>query len=486
MVFYSLEYFLFLPLVFLIYHYSSDRVRRLVLLLASICFYAAFKLPYLLVALALVVTVTYAAGLGIAASSNSGRRKALFLLGISANLLVLIAIKYLPFLLKSFNSLAAYFPGDLSVPVSPLLVSIGVSYFVFQALSYLIDVYLEIQEPEHDFGQFALYLSFFPKLLQGPIERASDLLPQLHAPYEFRYDMVRSGLLLFTWGMFKKLVVADRLAIYVDMVYADVHGNSGMALLMATYLYAFQLYFDFSGYTDMALGTARMFNINLTRNFNSPYLATSIADFWRRWHISFSRWILDYIFKPLQMHFRAWGNYGTAFALMVTFIVSGIWHGASWGFIVWGGLHGLFLAASVFYRPLQKWIHKTCGLQGTITLKVWQIVVTFNLVCFTWVFFRAATIADAGYIINRIFLDTISLITKGSLSGMFQLGSGKTRFFQSLLPLALMLAVFLAKKRVDFFTKPRWFRWGVYYLLLYTILYHSVINSKPQFVYFQF
>jgi len=486
MVFYSLEFFFFLPLVFLIHYYSGDRARRLVLLLTSICFYAAFKLPHLLAALALVVIVTYAVGLRIGPDSERGSRKAFFLFGICANLLVLVAIKYLPVIINGINALTSLFPGGMPLPARPVLVSIGVSYFVFQAISYLIDVYLEIQEPERDFGEFALYLSFFPKLLQGPIERASDLLPQLHAPYEFRYDVVRSGLFLFTWGMFKKLVVADRLALYVDMVYADVHGNSGTALLLGTYLYAFQLYFDFSGYTDMALGAGRLFNISLTQNFNSPYLATSVADFWRRWHISFSRWILDYIFKPLQMHFRNWGNYGTAFALVVTFLVSGIWHGASWGFLVWGGLHGLFLASSVFYRPLQKRIHKSCGLQGTRVLKVWQTVVTFNLVCFAWVFFRAATISDAWYIVTHTFPGIGNALLDKDFSELFSLGRGKNRFLQSLLPLSVPLIVYLVKDRIDFFARPRWFRWGVYYLLVYAIVYHSVINSKAQFVYFQF
>src|ERR1039457_5868363 len=219
MIFYSLEFFIFLPLVFLIHHYSNDRYRRLVLLLASLCFYSAFKLPHLLLALALVIGVTYRVGRWIDATSSPGSRKALLWLGIGLNLLILIAVKYLPFIIRNLNALASGLSWNVALPESPVLVSIGVSYFVFQALSYLIDVYLEIEQPERDFGLFALYLSFFPKLLQGPIERAGNLLPQLRAPYEFSYDAVRSGLLLFTWGMFKKLVVADRLALYVDLVY---------------------------------------------------------------------------------------------------------------------------------------------------------------------------------------------------------------------------------------------------------------------------
>ena len=486
MVFTSLQFFVFLPLLFLVHNYSGDRTRRLVLLLASLFFYAAFKLPHLLLALAVVVVSTYVVGQRIGATVSPDARKRWFLAGIGANLLVLVSIKYLPFLVQNLNALAAGMSWDVRFPSVPLLVSIGVSYFVFQALSYLIDLHLEIIEPERDFCLFALSLSFFPKLLQGPIERSGDLLPQLKAPYEFRYESVRSGLLLFAWGMFKKLVVADRLGLYVNMVYGSVPAHTGPAFLCATYLYAFQLYFDFSGYTDMALGSARIFNINLTQNFNTPYLATSIADFWRRWHISFSRWILDYIFKPLQMRFRDWGSAGTALALFLTFLVSGVWHGASWGFVIWGLLHGLYLAVSVFYKPYQKRLHKSLWLKDTRFLKLTQTIITFNLVCLAWVFFRADSVADAWYVISHTVTDIGSALVNGNFVALKQLGPGRTRFYQSFLPMSATLIVFILKDRIDFFSRPRWFRWLAYYLLVYLTLYHSVITDKPQFVYFQF
>ena len=486
MVFTSLQFFVFLPLLFLVHNYSGDRTRRLVLLLASLIFYAAFKLPHLLLTLAVVVVSTFVVGQRIGATVSPDARKRWFLAGIGANLLVLVSIKYLPFLVQNLNALAAGMSWDVRFPSVPLLVSIGVSYFVFQALSYLIDLYLEIIEPEQDVILFALSLSFFPKLLQGPIERSGDLLPQLRAPYEFRYETVRSGLLLFAWGMFKKLVVADRLGLYVNMVYGSIPAHTGPAFLCATYLYAFQLYFDFSGYTDMALGSARIFNINLTQNFNTPYLATSIADFWRRWHISFSRWILDYIFKPLQMRFRDWGSAGTALALFLTFLVSGVWHGASWGFVIWGLLHGLYLAVSVFYKPYQKRLHKSLGLQGTRFLKLAQTIITFNLVCLAWVFFRADSVADAWYVISHTVTDIGSALVNGNFVALKQLGPGRTRFYQSFLPMSATLIVFILKDRIDFFSRPRWFRWLAYYLLVYLTLYHSVITDKPQFVYFQF
>src|ERR1700733_4257563 len=278
-------------------------------------------------------------------------------------------------------------------------VTLGVSYYTLQAISYLVDLYLGTAEPERHFGRFALYLGFFPKLLQGPIERSSNLLPQLQVLRGFDYENVRSGLLLFAWGLFKKVAVANRLSTYVNGVYYDPHGYSGITLAAATYMYAIQIYADFSGYTDMALGVARMFNIRLTQNFNSPYLATSIADFWRRWHISFSRWILDYISKPLQMQWRDARTLGVAAALMVTFLFSGLWHGVSLNFVVWGALHGVFIASSVFIKPWQNRTYELARLKNHSVRRFIQVFVTFNLVSFAWIFFRANSLADAWYVV---------------------------------------------------------------------------------------
>jgi D-alanyl-lipoteichoic acid acyltransferase DltB (MBOAT superfamily) len=226
-----------------------------------------------------------------------------------------------------------------------VLSSIGMSFYTFQALSYSNDIYREIQIPEAHLGRFALYVCFFPKLLQGPIERAGGLLIQLRKPFEFDYENTREGLLRIAWGLFKKVVIADRVAVIVNTVYGNAGGFTGLPLIVATYSYAIQIYTDFSGYTDIALGTARLFNIRLTENFNKPYFAQGVADFWRRWHISLSSWLLDYIFRPLQWRWRDLRLAGPFMALLVTFLVSGAWHGASWNFILWGLLHGLFIAA---------------------------------------------------------------------------------------------------------------------------------------------
>jgi alginate O-acetyltransferase complex protein AlgI len=493
----SFSYFLFLPIVFLVYYFSRDSLRWLVLLISSFAFYAALKAPHLIVILLLVTTISYSAGIQIE-RSESQKAKSWFLWGgIAANVLILSLLKYLPFLTQNINSMIRAFAAlNLSLHDKPTvsyfvlssgttaIVSIGASYFIFQAISYLIDIYLEVEKPERHFGQFALYMSFFPKLLQGPIERAGDLLPQLKQPYVFNYGNVRAGLLLFVWGLFKKMVIADRLAGLVDPVYNNVHGYGGFSLLLATYYYALQLYFDFSGYTDMALGTAGIFNIKLTQNFNKPYLATSIADFWRRWHISFSRWILDYIFKPLQISLRYWGTWGVASALLVTFFVSGVWHGASWGYIVWGLLHGFYMASAVIYKPIQKKIHKYFKVNTkSVAYKAWQVFFTFHLVCFAWIFFRANTITDAHYVIHQIFgsLPSFHEITDWKYG--FTLGKGEYEAYR----LVMVFALFITFGRYigTLAAKPVYVRWFFYNMISCSILFIGVYDNT-KFIYNRF
>lgn len=478
MPFNSLKYFLFLPVVYLIFFLAGERRRWLVLLSASLFFYAVLNLSYLLIVLVLVTTTTYGFGMWLDQAETPKPKRALLCCGIVANILILAVMKYLPFITENLKTLAAMLSLDDHIQPVKIFVAIGVSYYVFQAISYLFDIYLEIVKPERHFGYFALYLAFFPKLLQGPIERADDLIPQLKRKYEFNYDNMRFGMLLLTWGLFKKVVIADRLGLYVDAVYGDLRAFTGLPLLLATYAFAFQIYMDFSGYTDMALGSARLFNIKLAQNFNSPYLATSVADFWRRWHITFSRWVLDYIFKPLQMRWRNGKKLGTASALIVTFIISGMWHGASWGFVVWGGVHGLYMACSVFYKPYQKMLHKAFGIEKSKLLKVWQIFVTFNLVSFAWVFFRTESITDSMYVFSNMLNGVEGLLPALLLHGKYEL-------------IILVLAMFVCS-----ILQPRYLseimilkynyviRWSVYYSLVLFILLFSATNSD--FIYFKF
>jgi len=491
MFFNSIEYFLFLPAIYLIFYFTPDRFRWVVLLSGSIFFYASLMQPYLLLVLFGVMLATYVFGKLIAARSEEKEKKRLFWIGAGINLAILVGMKYLPFITENLDLLLKTIFGKSIIPISPVIVSIGVSFYVFQAISYLNDIYLEIQEPESHFGYFALYISFFPKILQGPIERANSLLPQLKKPYEFNYDNMRSGLLLFTWGLFKKVVIADRLAVLVNTVYGNVSAYTGLPLIVATYAYAIQIYMDFSGYTDMALGTARLFNINLTDNFNRPYLATSVAEFWRRWHISFSTWLQDYLFKPLQMRMRNWKSWGSVFALLITFFISGLWHGAAWTFVIWGLLHGLYMAVAVLYKPLQKKIYNKLRLNGTKILKLWKIIITFNLVSFAWIFFRAESLGDAGCVITKLFTGLGTQL--GSLSVLketLKLGLGKFDLAVAAFSLAIMIVLELTNKAnnehlLRLQKKPIYFRWVVYYLFVMWIALFSATGSQ-EFVYFRF
>lgn len=484
MTFTSLSFFLFLPAVYLVFYLAADRWRWLVLLAASYGFYASFQAPYLLAVLLAVTGISYACGLRMAAAASNASRKRWLWSGAFSCVAILALLKYLPFLEPAANGVFG-----IRSALSSTLISIGVSYFTFQAISYLADVYLEVEDAEPHFGRFALYLAFFPKLLQGPIERAGSLLPQLKAAYRFDYDAARSGILLFAWGLFKKMVVADRLALFADQVYNNVHAYTGLSLIIGTYAYALQIYFDFAGYTDMARGTARLFGIELTENFNSPYLSVTVADFWRRWHISFSRWILDYIFKPLQMGWRNLGQAGTAAALLCTFLVSGIWHGASWGFVIWGLLQGLYLVASNFYRPYQKRLHKALGIEKSRLQKWWQVFVTFNLVSFAWIFFRAQDLRDAWYVVRKLpdFSGNLASLGRSGIAAFVQHNVifDNNRVVSINMAFILVVMAFLnTEKILAVLNKRATIRWLAYYVLFVSIL---ILQSDiTKFMYLKF
>jgi alginate O-acetyltransferase complex protein AlgI len=486
----SIAYVVFVAGVWLAYQVSPQRFRWLTLVLASLGFYAALRAPLLLVALGASAVVSHALGLRMSQETD-GRRYRLLWTGIAANGAILCLVKYLHAILGTLAPFALVASGQAN-----LFITIGVSYFTLQSISFLADVYLRRADPEPHFGRFALSLVFFPKVLQGPIERSGDLQPQLMAVYHFDRDNVRAGILLFAWGLFKKAAVANRLALYVDTVYGDVHSYGGISLLMATYMYALQIYADFSGYTDMALGVARIFNIRLTQNFLSPYLATSVAEFWRRWHISFSRWILDYIFRPLQLYWRNAGLFGTAAALMITFLFSGLWHGAAWGFVIWGLLHGTYLAGSVYYRPWAARLSLKVPLLNHRARRILQTVVTFHLVCLAWIFFRAASVSDAWYVLTHMFSGVGSYIVDAlrnfrnvgehrELVDPLLLGKTLPIFLLVLGSTAVMLVISTMKGRLHITARPTWVRWPLYFLLVAATAFFSIRDSAG-FVYFQF
>ena len=493
----SYKYLIFLPIVYAVFYVIGKRFRWLWLVLASFCFYAFLQVPYLLFVLFAVAFINHILGIVIEEGKTAIFKRAVFWAGIAVNILILGYLKYLPFLIENISGLL---PQVKSFSVTNLAF-IGVSFYIFQAISYLIDIYLETIKAERHFGYFLLYLSFFPKLLLGPIERAGDLIPQLRAEYKFDYDNMRWGLLMCLWGIFKKVVVADRLAVYVNTVYADPHSYTGISLITATYFYAFQIYSDFSGYTDIALGTARMFNLRLTQNFNSPYLARSIADFWRRWHISFSRWLFDYIFNPLQMLLRKALVWGTVTAFFITFFISGAWHGAAWHYIVWGMIFGLYLGWEVFYRPIEKKIFAGLRLENTFIQNILQVVITFNMVCLAWIFFRAKDCAQAFYIVSHLHSGVLRFLSAlmsniGSFSGLNKLMTpvfltNDVNFLACIFLVGVVLCEQVARNSKaeaiinGFFLKPLALRWIVYIVLTLAV-FNLGKGNDVKFIYYSF
>lgn len=383
-------FLLFFGLVLLAVMGTPTRIRWRVLLAASLFYYLVQGAPWHVCLLAVVIGSTWWLGLGIAKAQSESQRDRALVLGLGLLLVLMIWSKALP-----VWGWPAGGVGRGQWMWSGSLVALGASYYLFQAAGYLVDVRLGVQDAERSLGRLALFFSFFPKVAQGPIERAGNLLPQLAGPLEFAYPAARAGLVLFFWGLFKKVVIANRLALPVEHVFGATVPLGGPESLAGIYLYAVQIYCDFSGYTDMARGCAAALGVRLAPNFAAPYAATSIAEFWRRWHISLSSWLLDYVFTPLQMALRGLGRHASAAALILTFLASGLWHGFKYTFIVWGLLHGFFLAASTYTRPWRSRVDRWCGPNGAPFLKAWRAMVVFHLVAFTWIFFRASSVHSA-------------------------------------------------------------------------------------------
>lgn len=500
MQFTTVQFFLFFVVVFVVYYLSRPNWRWAVLFIASVYFYAQLNAPHLLIALAFVTLISYFLGRKLTnLPIDSNKRKITLWIGIFLNLSVMAAVRYLPNIIRPLENVL---PLQATNPT--LLISIGVSFYVFHAISYLLDIYYVRNPAEFHLGYFSLYLSFFPKLLQGPIDRGSKIIPQLRNPQKLNDEIIRSALLLFAWGMFKKVVIADRLGILVDIVYNDVTSFTGFTLRFATLLYAIQIYCDFSGYTDMAIGIARLFGINLSQNFNRPYYAVSIVDFWRRWHITFSNWIFDYIFRPLQLNFRKWKNWANPMALLITFFLSGIWHGANLTFVVWGILHGIYMAAFVLFTPYRKRFLKKFLLENSGFVKIIQIGTTFLLISFAWIFFRANSLTDAWYVVGQIFkeLDTVPRLLIMSIQGEAVFSEGfipeliglinipLQEYYLAGLGLIILLIVELPKNLSNSwlgitFKHYTVFRWATYLLLVLLIIGLGV-TDQTDFVYFQF
>jgi len=490
MLFNSWEFLLFFPTVLVLF-FSLQHCHRWKMLLAASCiFYMAF-IPYYILILLLTIVVDYTAGILI--EHSSGRKRDFFLyFSIISTCLILFFFKYFDFVALNVNWLAEVW--GLNVTMSPLglMLPIGLSFHTFQSLSYVIEVYRGNQKPERHFGIYSLYVMFFPQLVAGPIERPQNLLHQFHEKHEFNYDHVTSGLRLMAWGLFKKAVIADNLAKFVTVVYENPSQFDGGVLIVATLFFTFQVFCDFSGYSDMARGAARTMGFNLMLNFDRPYAATSLSDFWRRWHISLSTWLRDYVYDPVAMGLRDWGMYGIVFALMLTFLVSGFWHGANWTFVVWGVLHGTGLSLeAVFAKPrkrlskvLPAWLFNTTMLIGT-----------FSFVNFTYIFFRAKSLSDAYLIVKNIVNWIVELPIQFSESfhaSLLHVGDvvSPSGFKTSCALIIFLVIAHTAQSRIEieiWINRCAWWvRWPLYQIGVLSIAYGGVWLGARSFIYFQF
>jgi len=480
MLFNSFEFLVFFIITTVLYFLTPHRYRWLLLLLASCIFYMYFIPVYILI-LFFTIIIDYFAGI-LLENSKRKNKKLYLVMSLVANIGVLAFFKYYNFFTDNINGLADTFSFfKPKIAHLSIILPIGLSFHTFQAMSYTIEVYRGNQKAERHFGIYALYVMFYPQLVAGPIERPQNVLPQLHEKKYFQYDNLFSGLRLILWGLFKKCVIADRLAIAVDAVYNNPAGYSGMPVVLATLFFAIQIYCDFSGYSDIALGTARVMGFKLMVNFRQPYFSKNIAEFWTRWHISLSTWFRDYLYIPLG------GNRASlprvCFNLMFVFIVSGFWHGANWTFVVWGIIHGLMLIITML-------INRKLPALRIPTLA--STAITFIFVCIAWVFFRANSIHDAWQILSGIFTYSPNYfsIGKGDLHGLpdTYLGLPLWKFLYTLLLVPLFLCLdylVYSKKHLQLDSRPYYVRWSVYYVLIFSILILGVFTSK-QFIYFQF
>lgn len=478
MLFNSFEFLLFLPIVFLLYWFvfKKIKIQNLFIVIVSYIFYGWWDYRFLFL-IFLTSLCSYASGILIEHNKNKRKRQKLFsILNIILNLAILCIFKYYNFFAENFSLLFQTFGYTPSWVTLNLLLPVGISFYTFQALSYTIDVYQKKIEATHNIIAFFAYISFFPQLVAGPIERATNLLPQFISPRSFNYDQAIDGMRQILWGFFKKMVIADNCAITVNMIFNDYQNLNGSTLLIGAILFTFQIYGDFSGYSDIAIGTGRLFGINLMQNFNVPYLSRDIAEFWRKWHISLSTWFRDYIYIPLGGSRK--GKITSFRNTMVIFITSGFWHGANWTFIIWGAYHALLFLPLLILRKNRRYINTLAERKKYPSFKEGiQVISTFFLITIGWIIFRAENISQAFYYLQRVFSHSFFALPEFW---------GKKAFFFILI---LIIAEWLQRDKkhvlqISGVIKSPYIRWGIYYLLIVFILLFA--GEKAQFIYFQF
>ncbi len=488
MIFNSLEFAIFFVIVTILFFTFPHKYRWALLLSASCFFYMFFKPIYILI-LFFTIVIDYIAGIYIEKTEEKHKKKLLLLASLVANIGILMVFKYYNFIAINLNHLFEVSNVNNKIPLLEILLPIGLSFHTFQAMSYTIEVYRGNQKAEKHFGIYSLYVMFYPQLVAGPIERPQNVLHQFHEVKTFDYQNMKEGLIQITWGLIKKVVIADRLSMFVNEVYGDVHSFTGIPLIIAIIFFSFQIFCDFSGYSDIALGTAKCMGYHLMTNFNKPYMAISLAEFWKRWHISLSTWFRDYLYIPLGGNrVKSIINYRN---ILIVFVLSGLWHGANWTFIIWGLFHGVYL---IVESIIKKTFNKRNTEKGFI-YKVVNRVYVFFLVSFAWIFFRAQDFTTAIYIIKNAFRDIknqLHLIIENKhiiRSKLLYLHQGGPDFFIAIISIAILIIIHYRMGHRTFFelvnTKNKVVRWSIYYVMIIVFVMLGVFN-KSEFIYFQF
>ncbi|HET7116178.1 MAG TPA: MBOAT family O-acyltransferase [Hanamia sp.] len=477
MLFTSIVYFLFLGSSLLVYYLIPAKYRNYFLIAASALFYMYVKIDYIFLII-FIILANYWTGIQIEKSETQNNKLRYLYLSLLINLGILIFFKYWNFLIENIFEILGWFHlnSQEPLPVLNIILPLGLSYYIFQTIGYTIDIYRGSIKAEKNIFRFSLFTLFFPKLLVGPIERANRFLPQLQKRIYFNKENIIEGGKRIARGLFKKLVVADRISIYHATIISTIHSQSGSTILFATILYTFQVYADFSGYTDMALGTARLFGFDLMENFKQPLLAKNVSDFWRRWHISLSSWVNDYIFNPIALKRRNWSNWGVFYALLISFVVIGIWHGAAWNYVLFGILQALALMYETLTKRARKRISKK--IHPSI-YKYSSILLTFLFVTFSLIIFQSATLSDAWSIINGIFANHGELFYNNPPTLIFMLtGCGMMMLYDIQVEFKIFQFSFISNKK--------WITQQTCYALLLIYILIAGVFDGGQFIYFAF
>ncbi|MBR1376805.1 MAG: MBOAT family protein [Bacilli bacterium] len=470
MLFNSIKYMIFLPIVFFIYWLLPHKYRKYLLLISSYYFYMSWNPIYILLILSTTL-ISYISGILLESRRN---KKIIAFVGIFMSLSILIYFKYFNFLSSNITKILELFTIKIDPVMINVLLPVGISFYTFQTIGYLIDVYYG-EAAERDFISYATFVSFFPQLVAGPIERTKNLLPQLKQKHIFNYNQATYGIKLMLLGFFKKLVIADTLAIYVNQAFGNVINYSGFSLVLAVLFFTIEIYCDFSGYSDIAVGTAKLFGINLMTNFKSPYFSSSLKEFWNNWHISLSTWFKDYVYIPLGGSRK--GKFKTNVNLMIVFLLSGLWHGASWTYIIWGFIHGTArIFENIFLQKIKK-------------IKWVNIIFVFTFCSFAWIFFRVETLSDAIIVIKNMFIDIIHPFTYIK-AGFSDLNISSNELIKIIMPIISLFIYDYVSLKIDIIswisTRKTFVRWLIYVFVVFLILYLIPSSNTSEFIYFQF